>query len=461
MAISLTIAELLAALRLTDTTEELAEATRLHGLASEITITTAPDAPDVVQNECVVRVAAYLYDMPTASAGDGYANAWRNSGAGRLALPYIVHRAGLTGGEAAAVEAAQNAVGTISNAVTDVQFAGDTLTVTYRDGQSETFTIATGGGAGVDQDARDLAAAAQQAAESAATAAGNAQQEASNAHTAADNALAATVTNADAINALPSPNAAPATWAEVGNEQAIPSDKLPFSVEAWAQGTGDIPYSAFDSVVESWAVKDDTPPLEIIPDGRLPVARLLPAVTDADDGKVAKVVSGAWTVGNDNTGGAKPGFSGGLANLTGLASAAGFVNITSGLVAGEVFNRGTFTVETAALRDKLVIPATGAYTLMAAVKGEMSGASSSTNRCWWHIRLMRERAGVAVQVGPEGTLGYGRNQFGTVSRTATSATSCVVELQQGDKVYIEGSYTAQNALNLFDTNEAYIGVVGA
>ena len=394
MAITLTIAELLAALRLTDTTEELAEATRLHALASEITTTTAPDAPDVVQNECVVRLAAYLYDQPNAAPGDSYANAWRASGAGRLALPYIIHRAGLTGEEAAAV--AQNAVGTISNAVTDVQFAGDTLTVTYRDGQSETFTIATGGGAGVDQDARDLAAAAQQAAESAATAAGNAQQEASNAHTAADNAMAATVTNADAINALPPPGTAPATWAEVGN-----------AIEPWAQGTGDIPYSAFDSVVESWAIKDSTPPLEVIPDVRLPVARFLPAVTGADNGKIAKVVSGAWAVGNDDTGGAKPGFSGGLANLTGLASAAGFVNITSGLVAGEAFNRGTFTVETAALRDKLVIPATGAYTLMAAVKGEMSGASSSTNRCWWHIRLMRERAGVAVQVGPEGTLGYG------------------------------------------------------
>ena len=450
MAITLTIAELLAALRLTDTTEELAEATRLHALASEITTTTAPDAPDVVANECVVRVSAYLYDMPNAAPGDGYANAWRSSGAGRLALPYIVHRAGLVCGEAAAVEVAQNAVGTISNSVTDVQFAGDTLTVTYRDGQSETFTIATGGGAGVDQDARDLATAAQQAAESAATAAGNAQQEASNAHTAADNALAATVTNADAINALPPPGTAPATWAEVGN-----------AIEPWAQGTGDIPYSAFDSVVESWAIKDSTPPLEIIPDGRLPVARLLPAVTGTDDGKIAKVVGGAWAAGDDDTGGAKPGFSGGLANLTGLASAAGFVNITSGLVAGEAFNRGTFTVETAALRDKLVIPTTGAYTLMAAVKGEMSGASSSTNRCWWHIRLMRERAGVAVQVGPEGTLGYGRNQFGTVSRTATSATSCVVELEQGDKVYIEGSYTAQNAANLFDMNEAYIGVVGA
>ena len=67
MAITLTIAELLAALRLTDTAEELAEATRLHALASEITTTTAPHAPDVVQNECVVSDwRRFCMTMPNA-----------------------------------------------------------------------------------------------------------------------------------------------------------------------------------------------------------------------------------------------------------------------------------------------------------------------------------------------------------------------------------------------------------
>ena len=88
-------------------------------------------------------------------------------------------------------------------------------------------------------------------------------------------------------------------FAFIGNESVIPAARLPFSVEPWAQGTMDIPYSAFNETVESWAIKDASPPLEIIPDVRLPVARLLPAVTGSDDGKVAKVVSGAWAVGTD------------------------------------------------------------------------------------------------------------------------------------------------------------------
>ena len=158
MAISLTIAELLAALRLTDTPEELAEATRLHALASEVTTTTAPDAPDVVQNECVVRLAAFLYDQPNAAPGDSYANAWRASGAARLALPYVIHRAGLVGGDA--VAAAQGAVGTTGNPVVGIDLTGDVLTVTFADGTTETHTLPAGGVGGVDQTARDAAAAA-------------------------------------------------------------------------------------------------------------------------------------------------------------------------------------------------------------------------------------------------------------------------------------------------------------
>ena len=168
MAITITIAELLTAMRLTESPEELAQATRLHALASEITTTTAPSAPEVVANECVVRLASYLYDMPTASPGDGYANAWRSSGAGRLALPYQIHRAGLTGGEAVAV--AQGAVGSVGNPVVGIDLTGDVLTVTFADGTTETHTLPAGGGVGgVDQDARDSAAAAQGTADGAQT----------------------------------------------------------------------------------------------------------------------------------------------------------------------------------------------------------------------------------------------------------------------------------------------------
>ena len=213
MAITLTIAELLAALRLTDTTEELAEATRLHALASEIVTTTAPDAPDVVQNECVIRLAAYLYDQPNAAPGDSYANAWRASGAARLALPYIIHRAGLAGGDA--VAAAQGAVGTVGNPVTDVDYTGSTLTITFADGTTSEYTIEAGT-SGTDQTARDSAAqaatdaaqavvdaaAAQTTATSAAESAGVGRLAAAAAQGTADTNTADVAANASALATL-------------------------------------------------------------------------------------------------------------------------------------------------------------------------------------------------------------------------------------------------------------------
>ena len=99
MAVTLTVAELAGALRLGDSTEETAEATRLLAYATEAVVKHAPDAPDVVHNEAVVRLASYLFDQPTAGRGDSYAHATRNSGAGRMLLPYKLHRLGATANE--------------------------------------------------------------------------------------------------------------------------------------------------------------------------------------------------------------------------------------------------------------------------------------------------------------------------------------------------------------------------
>ena len=96
MAVTRTAAELAAALRLGDSTEETAEATRLLAFATAAVTKHAPDAPDVVHNEAVVRLASYLFDMPNAGRGAGYADALRNSGAAAILLPYRVHRAGST-----------------------------------------------------------------------------------------------------------------------------------------------------------------------------------------------------------------------------------------------------------------------------------------------------------------------------------------------------------------------------
>ena len=100
MSVTLPQAALSAALRLGDSAEEVAEATRLLAYA-----TTAierhlgdayADAPAAVVNEAVVRLAGYLFDMPTASRGMAYSDALRNSGAAAMLLPYRVHRAGST-----------------------------------------------------------------------------------------------------------------------------------------------------------------------------------------------------------------------------------------------------------------------------------------------------------------------------------------------------------------------------
>lgn len=86
--------ELRAALRLDDGAEVNAEITRLLASTSAMVERHAPDAPDTIQNEAVIRVAGYVYDQPTASRGDSYANAMRSSGAARFLLPWVEHRAG-------------------------------------------------------------------------------------------------------------------------------------------------------------------------------------------------------------------------------------------------------------------------------------------------------------------------------------------------------------------------------
>ena len=154
MVVTLGITELVAALRLSDSPEELAEATRLLEYATEAVTKHVPTAPDAIHNEAVRRLAGYLYDQPEASRGDAYSNALRNSGAARMLLPYRVHRAGYSD----AMESAQAAVGSVGNPVTGIDVTGTILTITFADGATETHTLpAGGGGGGVDQTARDAA----------------------------------------------------------------------------------------------------------------------------------------------------------------------------------------------------------------------------------------------------------------------------------------------------------------
>ena len=73
---------------------------RLLGVAQAFVEMQASFAPEVVQDEAAVRMAAALFDAPTSPAGDRYAAAWRNSGAADLVSRWVVRRAGGGEGEA-------------------------------------------------------------------------------------------------------------------------------------------------------------------------------------------------------------------------------------------------------------------------------------------------------------------------------------------------------------------------
>lgn len=98
---AVTVAQLAGALRLGDGTTApaepiLSELTRLDGVADAFIELRAPGAPDAVKDEAKVRFVGYLYDQPTVSQGDRYANAWRNSGAGALVSRWVVKRSAAT-----------------------------------------------------------------------------------------------------------------------------------------------------------------------------------------------------------------------------------------------------------------------------------------------------------------------------------------------------------------------------
>ena len=85
---AVTTDNLITALRLGDTTEERAIADRLRQVAVELVDKTAPEAPEIIKDEAIIRLCGYWFDMPLAARGTAYASALRNSGAKSILLPY-------------------------------------------------------------------------------------------------------------------------------------------------------------------------------------------------------------------------------------------------------------------------------------------------------------------------------------------------------------------------------------
>ena len=93
MAVTINIIALAADLRLGDGETALEEPiagmlTRLLATATALVLQYAPSADDSVHDTSAALVCAYLYDKPTASMGNRFADAVNSSGAAALLAPF-------------------------------------------------------------------------------------------------------------------------------------------------------------------------------------------------------------------------------------------------------------------------------------------------------------------------------------------------------------------------------------
>ena len=89
--------EVAAALRIGDGTTALEEPLagvigRLRAMAVAMVERRAPNAPDAVKQEAVIRLASYVYDFPESPRGSGHAAIFRNSGAAHLLSSWVPRR---------------------------------------------------------------------------------------------------------------------------------------------------------------------------------------------------------------------------------------------------------------------------------------------------------------------------------------------------------------------------------
>ena len=171
MPITTTVAELAAAARVGGTAEELAEVSRILAQATTLISSTLGAGyaamPNDLANMALIQLGRYMYDMPTASRGVGFASILRFSGASLIIAPFRVHGAGLSGGDM--VAAANDGMGTPGNPVIDVTIIAGELVVTFADGtttredlpEDDTMpdTLMTVGNFAVTDVAADIAAA--------------------------------------------------------------------------------------------------------------------------------------------------------------------------------------------------------------------------------------------------------------------------------------------------------------
>ena len=103
MAVEVTAADLAIELRISVDGDDLDDAqtavmTRLVSVATALVDSYAGDAPDAIQEEAIIRVGAFLYDVVPGSS-NAPQNAMVSSGAQALLSPWRVQRGWIIGGD--------------------------------------------------------------------------------------------------------------------------------------------------------------------------------------------------------------------------------------------------------------------------------------------------------------------------------------------------------------------------
>ena len=162
-----------------------------------------------IKDEAAIRMASYVYDQPNAPSR-GAAAAWNSSGASALCAPWRVRRAG------GALAQDETTDGLASNPVTALEVVGGALVATFADGTTQSLDLPSGG---VDQTARDAAAAAQSTADARTT----------------------------TVEAQAEARGVVGDWAEEGNTSLIPANKL----RAPTSATRGAPYAVTNTIVDN------------------------------------------------------------------------------------------------------------------------------------------------------------------------------------------------------------------
>lgn len=123
---AVTVTELHAALRLGDGTAPPAEPVlgilnRLSMVASEVVSDYAPSAPEVVQDQAIINIVAYLYSSDPAGSRNLYTNAITQSGAATLLDIFRVPRARQVKGTGAATTPSGDGTGLTAQQLADLE----------------------------------------------------------------------------------------------------------------------------------------------------------------------------------------------------------------------------------------------------------------------------------------------------------------------------------------------------